>query len=94
MLIFDTFYKIIKIEEPMILFLDCNTGSDIIDNALKVIILLGKFHIHKAKVMSITPAFKFFCKDLKIFYDSLNLITINKKCIKTSLILKKVINKM
>jgi len=63
MFFFDTFYKIIRIDEAMIIFLDCNSGSDIIDNTLKLIILLGKFHIHKAKVMSIKPSFNFVCKD-------------------------------
>jgi len=52
-----------------------NTRSDIIDKPLKLIILLGKFHIHKAKVMSIKPSFIFFCKDVKMFHDSLNSIT-------------------
>jgi len=82
MMFFDTFYKIIRIDEAMIIFLDCNSGSDIIDNTLKLIILLGKFYIHKAKVMSIKPSFNFFCKDVKIFHDSLNSITRNKECIK------------
>jgi len=75
MLFFDAFYKIIRIDEAMIIFLDCNTGSDIIDNTLNVIILPGKFHIHKAKVMSIKLSFNFFCKDVKIFHDSLISIT-------------------
>ena len=51
MMVFDTFYKIIRIDEAMILFLDCNTGSDIIDNTFKLIILLS----YRAKVMSIKP---------------------------------------
>ncbi len=50
MIIFDTFYKAIKIDEYMILSLDCNTGSNIIDNRLKVIILLGKFIWSKIKL--------------------------------------------
>ncbi len=33
-----------------------------IDNTLKVIILLGKLNVHKAKIMSIIPSFKLFCK--------------------------------
>lgn len=32
MIIFDSFYNVIKIDEYMILSLDCNTGSNIIDN--------------------------------------------------------------
>ncbi len=93
MLVFDIFYKIIKIDESMILFLNCNT---VVDNTLKVIILLGKFHIQyiKQKLHLLVPHLSFFCKELNIFYDSLTSITINKKCIKTSLILKNVICKM
>jgi len=53
---------------------------DMIVNTLKLIIVLGKFHLHKANVMSITPFFNFFSKDLIIFHDSLNSITRNKKC--------------
>ncbi len=40
MMIFDTFYKVIKIDEYII---DCNTGSNIIDKRLRLIILLAKF---------------------------------------------------
>ncbi len=58
MLVFDIFDKIIKIDESMILFFNCNTGSDVVDNTLKVII-----HVHKAKITSITPSFKFLCKE-------------------------------
>jgi len=83
MMFFDRFYRIIRIDEAMI-FLECNTGSYIIDNTLKLLVLLGKFLIHKAK-KGLTPSFNFFCKDVKIFHDSLNSITRNKKCIKTSL---------
>ncbi len=63
MLVFDIFYKIIKIDESMILFLNCNTGSDVVDNTLKVIILLGKFHIHKQKLHLLVPHLSFFVKN-------------------------------
>ncbi len=39
MLVFDIFDKIIKIDESMILLLNCNTGSEVVNNTLKVIIL-------------------------------------------------------
>ncbi len=39
MLVSDIFYKIIKIDETMILFLNCNTVSEVVNNTLKVIIL-------------------------------------------------------
>lgn len=93
-LIFDVFYKIVKIEESMIFFLNCKTGSEEVNNALEVLILFGKFHIHKTKIMSITPSFNFFCKDLNIFFESLTSITSNKKCIKTSRMLKNVMCKL
>lgn len=69
-------------------FLVCNTGFAIIDNTLKITIVLGKFYSHKAKVTSIKPNLRFFCTDLKILFDSLNTITKNKKCIKHLLLWK------
>ncbi len=39
MFVSDIFYKIIKIDETMILFLNCNTVSEVVNNTLKVIIL-------------------------------------------------------
>ncbi len=50
MLVFDIFDKIIKIDESIILLLNCNTGSEVVNNTLKVIIL------HKAKMTSISPS--------------------------------------
>ncbi len=61
MLVFDIFYKIIKIDESMILFLNCNT---VVDNTLKVIILLGKFHIQYIKQLHLlVPHLSFFVKN-------------------------------
>ncbi len=51
MIIFDTFTKVIKLDESIIL--DCNTVSN--DNSLQAAIHPGTFNIHKAEVMSITP---------------------------------------
>jgi len=40
------------------------------DNIIKLLILFGECHIHKAKCISTVPNVRLFSTDLKIFYDS------------------------
>ncbi len=90
--IFELFYKCIDINDIMVLFLDCDTGLVEMDNIITILILLGKYHIHKAKCMLNVPNGKLFSIDLRILYESLTSIQNNRKAIKTSQLLKRIID--
>ncbi len=90
--IFELFYTFIYINDIMVLFLDCDTGLVEMDNIIKILILFGKYHIHKAKCMLNVANGKLFSIDLRIFYESLTSIQINRKAIKTSQLLKRIID--
>lgn len=55
----------------MVLFLSCNTGSVPLNNAIKILCLLGKGHINKCKVTASNPNFIAFGSELKRFAESL-----------------------
>lgn len=55
----------------MVLFLFCNTGSALLDNAVKIVCLLGKGHVHKSKVLKTIIVF---CSELKHFAYSLHVL--------------------
>ncbi len=90
--IFELLYTFIDINYIMVLFLDCDTGLVEMDNIIKILILFGKYHIHKAKCMLNVPNGKLFSIDLRIFYESLTSIQNNRKAIKTSQLLKRIID--
>ncbi len=74
-------YKFVDINDIMVLFLDCDTGLVEMDNIIKILVLFGKYHIHKAKCMLNVPNGRLFSIDLKIFYESLTLIQNNRKAV-------------
>lgn len=76
----------------MVLFTDRNSGLQEMDKITKILILFGKYHIHKTKCMLTVPNCKLFLIDLKLFYDSLTAIQSNTKAIKTSQLLEKILN--
>ncbi len=76
----------------MVLFLDCDTALVEMDTIIKILILFGKYHIHKAKCMLNVPNSRLFSIDLRIFYESLTSIKNNCKGIKTSQLLKRIID--
>lgn len=71
--------------EDMVLFLNCNTGSQSANNALKLIHLVSKYHIHK-----ITPNIHLFFAKLQYLFE-LSKITKNKKAIENSHIIREII---
>ncbi len=90
--IFELFYKCIDINDIMVLLMDCDTGLVEMDNIITILILFGKYHIHKAKCLLNVPNGKLFSIDLRIFYESLTSIQNNRKAIKTSQVLKRIID--
>lgn len=76
----------------MVLFLDCDTGLLEMDNIIKMIVLLEKYHIHKAKHTLTVPNGRLFSIDLKGFYDSLTSIQNNCKAVKTSQLLNRILD--
>ncbi len=75
----------------MVLFLDCDPGLVEMDNIITNLVLFGKYHLHKAQCMLTIPNGKLFCIDLKIFYESVTSIQNNRKAVKTSQLLKRIL---
>lgn len=48
-------------------------------NIVNLFILMGKFHIHKAKMSKAIPSFTLFLIELKLYFESLKYIENNKK---------------
>ncbi len=61
------------------------------DNVIKIIVIFGKYHIHKAKCMLALPTGRLFSIDLNIFYESLTSIQNNRRAVKTSQLLKRIL---
>lgn len=59
------------------------------NNALKLICLVGKYHIHEFRVLQITPNIRQFCVELQYLFDSVSMIAPNKKATETSQIIGK-----
>ena len=60
---------------------------------IKMLCLLGKFHIHKARFLQFPPNETLFKAELSIlFYDSVCNVPKNKKALKTSSLLKKIVD--
>ncbi len=56
-----------------------------------ILVLFGKCHIHKAKCMLTVPNGRLFSIDLNIFYESLTSIQYNRKAVKPSQLLKRIL---
>ncbi len=91
LLIFSCTNKLVPILKDMVLFLNCNSGSKCVDDMIEFICLTGKYHIHKMKFLQTKPNINLFCVVLRYLFDSISRITSNKKAIKTSKILGKII---
>lgn len=87
--LFVLLYKFVDINYIMFLFLDWDTGLEM-DN-ICILVLFGKCHIHKAKCMLTVPNGRLFSIDLNIFYESLTSIQYNRKAVKPSQLLKRIL---
>jgi len=75
--------KTITIERKQIItYFDCRDSS--LCNIVNLLILLGKFHIHKAKFSKAKTCFKFFQMETDIYFESLIRVK-NKKAISATL---------
>lgn len=90
-LVWKTFLYRITITENMVLFLHVDCKNNEVNNSIKLLCLMGKFHIHKARFLQAVPQEKIFYVELKSFYDVVSLISKNKKAIKTSALVEKLI---
>jgi len=68
--LFELFYTFVLITDVLVYVAYCNSGLLEMDNIIKLLILFGECHIHKAKCISTVPNVRLFSTDLKIFYDS------------------------
>ncbi len=75
--------------EIMYCFLIWESGSNELDDMLKLLTLCGLFHLHKCKVTDCMPNCRIFCSDLKLFYESL-CSSLNKKAAKTTVFMLKI----
>ena len=89
LLIFETHKKLVPITESMVLFLDVKSDNIEVDSLIKLLCLLGKYHIHKARFLQSTPNKNLFCIELRIFYDAVCKVSKDRKALKTSGLLKK-----
>ena len=87
--IFTFHNKLVHISEEMVLFLNSNTGCIVIDITITLLCLLGKFHIHKARILHSKPNFNLFLFELK-YYLNLFLNYTTKKQLKLQNILDKI----
>ena len=82
MQIFTFHNKLVHISEEIVLFLNSNTGFIVIDITIKLLCLLGKFHIQKARILHSKPNFNLFLFELKILFESISKLN-NKKAVTT-----------
>ena len=92
MLIYHRFNRLIPITEEMVLFLHCVTDSHHTENAVKLCCILGKFHIHKARVLKFIPNFHLYRNELRYLANSMSGLTTYKKGYKTHQILNQLLS--
>ena len=81
---------LVTITEIMVLFLSVDSNKEIND-LIRLLCLLGKYHIHKARFLQFIPSVILFHIELKTFYESVCKVPKNKKAFKTSSLLKEII---
>lgn len=86
---FKTKHTITLEGKQIITYFDCSNRS--LCNIVNLFILLGKFHIHKAKFSKSRPCFKFFQIETDIYFESLKLVK-NKKAMSVIDIYSKLFN--
>ncbi len=83
---FELFYKFVNLNDVIVLFLDCDTGLVEMDHIITIFVLF-------AKCMLTLPNGRLFPIDLKfIFYESSTSIQNNRKAVKTSQLLKRILD--
>lgn len=92
LLIWESYKILVTITEDMVLFLSVESNNKEINDVIKLLCLLGKFHIHKAKFLQFIPNETLFKVELNIFYDSVCNVPKNKKALKTSSLLGKIVD--
>ncbi len=88
------FFRLCNISAVKVLFHSVVSDSRELEDVLDFICMMGKFHIHKARCLNFKPNCQIFSSDLLLLYSSLQRISSNKKALKTSNIIKKLINKL
>ncbi len=70
LLIWKTHKVLVPITEGMVLFLNAESNNNEVNNVIKLLCLLGKFHIHKARFLQFLPNKNLFYVELQTFYAS------------------------
>ena len=75
-ILFKTTHTVSLEGKHIITYFECIDST--LGNIVNLFILLGKFHIHKAKFSKSTPCFKMFLIETDMYFESLKLVK-NKK---------------
>ncbi len=90
LLIWESYKVLITINEGMVLFLNAVCNNKEVNNIIKLLCILGKFHIHKVRFLQALPNEFLFYVELKSFYNSVCKVLKNKKALKTSSLMENI----
>ncbi len=85
--------QIIDITESIIFLSDFHSKDSNLEHTVLLLCLLGKFHLHKARIIHCKPNFRMFSFDIKISFTSFKNVSkpLNSKASKTFNILESVV---